>query len=525
MTRSRRVLAALTLAAAGLASTVVMHAGTGPTLAAWRDTEHVRAAVGTLDCADPGTFASNGGGRFLGANVLGLDLDTIVAATGLRVEHDGASATPVPATASNVGPDAFASDLDVALLQAQAPQLGLAVALPLEGQAAGVYRQYGRASGTGESAGAAGAVTDAGAVLVNAANPDPGLPSAGRVHLGGLLPSVAGLADLDLAVGAVAASAVLDACPFERADVRDYGIASLELVERGAAISDLHQTIVDSVGVVQTTVDGLDALLVQSVTGVLFSLLAGLSALDVVVELDVDLHGAVAPLLTGTRSDAQGIVTLDLQAGEIRVDLANLLGGPAGLNGRAPNTELLDDVFFESLLPHVTAIVGDLLAELVGDVVATVQATLDNAALEISVAIPPIVVTPRVELLRIHGTLGNLQLEALAGIINGPIADAVLDAVVGVVTSTVTGAVGLLVTTSNGAVATVGGALDTALQALRALSLAVNVQPDQPGAPPAPPVPAGAVQVSAFRVGVLPVLSPATYVTLATATAGPNSLR
>lgn len=520
MTRFRRILAGLTLAGIGLGATAVVDDGIEPTLAAWVDTEHAHGVVGALHCADPGNFATNSAGRFLGANVLGLDLDTVVAATGLRVENDGTIAAPTPPGAANVGPDAFAGDLDVALLLAQAPLLSIALDLPLQGQAAGVYRQYGRATSHGEAAGAAGAVTDAGAVLVNASNPDPGLPSAGRIHLGGLLPSVAALADLDLVVGAVAASSVLDACPFELAVARDYGIASLELVESGAAISGLYQTIVDAVAAVDATVEGLRTSLVQPVLGLLGAL-SFLGVLSVTVDLDVNLEAALAPVLAGTRSDPQGIVTLDLQAGEIRVNLANLLGGAHGLNGRDPNSELLDGEFFATLLPQVTSIVGDLLAELVDDVVATVQVTLDNTALTVRANALPILGSG-IEVLRIEGTLSNLHTSLVNGALNGSL---ILGTVVGIVTSTVTGAVGALTSTLNGAVAGVGSALEGALLALESLSLVVNVQPDQPAAPPVPPVPPGAAQVSALRVGVLPIISPNTFITLATATAGPAAPR
>lgn len=349
-------------------------------------------------------------------------------------------------------------------------------------------------------------MTDAGAVLVSAANPDPGLPSTGEIHLGGLLPTVAPLADLDVDIGAVAASSVLDACPFTLMAAREYGIASVELVESGEAVSTLYQTIVDAVDVVQTTVNALETTLLTLVLSLL---------VQVEVDLHVDLQAALAPVLSGLRRDAEGIVTLDLQAGEIRVDLANLLGGPYGLNGRPPNTELLDDVFFQSLLPKVTGIVTDLLTELVDDVVSTVQATLDNTSLLIGASLLGL------PILSIGGTLSDLDL-TLLGIDLSLVGD-VLGAVVGLVTSTVTGAVDTLTTTLNGAVASVGAVLDAALRALDVVSLMVNVQPDQPGAPPGTVVPDGMAQVTALRLGVLPVLSANTYVTLATASAGPNA--
>lgn len=138
----RGVIAGLVLGGLVATSLYVLDTHLELTMASWVDVEHVNGAVGSLDCGEPGNFETDGSARFLGANVLGLDLDTVVAATGLHVENDGTAAAATPPTASNVGPDAFATDLDVGLLSSEAPLLGAALDLPLAGQTAGVYRQY-----------------------------------------------------------------------------------------------------------------------------------------------------------------------------------------------------------------------------------------------------------------------------------------------------------------------------------------------------------------------------------------------
>src|SRR5690606_2970940 len=116
----------------------------------------------------------------------------------------------------------------------------VALQLPLASQVAGIYDQYAQARSNGTSAGAAGAVTDNGAIMVGESNPDPGLPGTGTLHLAGLAPTVTPLADLRLELGALAASAVLDACPTPATVTRDYGIASLHLMQDGPAIDSLR---------------------------------------------------------------------------------------------------------------------------------------------------------------------------------------------------------------------------------------------------------------------------------------------
>lgn len=355
-------------------------------------------------------------------------------------------------------------------------------------------------------------------MLVDAANPDPGLPAAGEIHVGALLPSAAPLADLDLAVGALAASTHLNACPYAAVDARDYGVASLELVQHGDAISGFTPRVLDAVGLIETTVEGLAADMEAIIRG---EILGG-SIVQIRTTLDVDLRTAVAPLLTGVRSDPAGIVTVDLDAGEIRVNLANLLTGqPHGLNGRAPNTELLDAQFSAAAAPQVVSIVNGLLAGLVDDVVAVVDATLAATPMEIFVG----TALANLPLFRIWGTLGDLHLSLLSSDADATILTRVLNAIVALVASTITTSVDGLALSMIGDVSAVGDGLGASLQALDALSLMVNVQPDQPGAPPGPAVAAGTVQVSALRVGVLSGIADGASLRLATATAGPNALR
>lgn len=116
--RSRRLLAVVALGGVAAASLAVVEERIGSTTGSWVDAEHVAGDVGVVDCADSDNYVSAGAGRFLAGDVVGLDLDAVAAAAGLDVHHDGGVATPTPATATNVGVDAFVSDLDVALLGA-----------------------------------------------------------------------------------------------------------------------------------------------------------------------------------------------------------------------------------------------------------------------------------------------------------------------------------------------------------------------------------------------------------------------
>lgn len=583
-TRSAVAFAAVAIVAVPLTVTA--------TTAAWTKTEWVHGQVGTstIDCTDGTGFASVASGRFLSGSLLGLNLDPIAELEQMRLALDGAGDVTVsPGDAIDLGsapPDeyVYANPFDVTALSAINVDLtGFTVGLP--GAQLGAVNQYANVATDGTAVGASGLVNDSGAVLVSDATPPASLPAPARVGLSGVLPGIAGIADVDLEIGAVAASSQLDGCALLREElwgetapataiVRDYGIAGLGLQLDAPVVGGLVSGVTDAVDTLGDAVDlltgpggliasGIGAQVDLALPGVLTTSVSGDVSLT-----GLDLLGSVSGLLSAPLTD--GVITIDLQDGTIDVDLDALL---PSLNDAAPNTEV---VLNDTVLNPIVDRAGLLLDTWTTQIVAALTAELREASLVIDlealvaapgITIPPILPgLPPVTLLGLDvlsadiaftGTLGaaldgtaalsidadvvglvgpvNTLLAALGlptvtdllGVVEGLTAT-LLSGLTTTVSDTVTGALTTLGGTLAGLVTPVITALGGVIDALPSVvSLMVNVQPDQPGAPPgATALPASGdstaqYRVSALRLGLVDALGTVAAVTLATATAGP----
>jgi hypothetical protein len=389
-----------------------------PSLAAWLDSEWVNASTGTLDCAPgQGQFTSRASGTLISGNVLTLDLDDIAEVNGVDVTHTGTDAIVDPGTADSQGDDAYVNPLDVSLVNAVNLSLGNFLTFPLD-TGAGVVNAYAQARDTGRSVGASGAVNDTGGVQLTPVVPGSQPPTLATIELGTILSAItgngsgggiAGLTDASLEVGAVASTAYLDACAVEWTGsiydnlAREYLVAALDLnVDSplvGALVSDAQNTL----GGVETRVEALASTtgLVASVTAGVTRLVSGLlGTLRLgtvsVNNLDVTLNlAAVNALLDDTISDDAGIVAIDLATGRVGVDLAGLLGrvnGTSGVNGLAPNTQLLVNA---AVVTALTDAVTQALNTWVGDLTAALSTALQVMTVSASV---------RVSLLGVVGT-------------------------------------------------------------------------------------------------------------------------
>src|SRR5690625_3203270 len=112
-----RRLRAFTALGAGL-SLALAAQGAVVSNASWTDREWDHAAIGAVDCADPeGAFLTRGAGRMLSGGLLGVDLDTVVEASGVVVTNDGTRAFHSPSSAQPAPADpAYADPLNIALL-------------------------------------------------------------------------------------------------------------------------------------------------------------------------------------------------------------------------------------------------------------------------------------------------------------------------------------------------------------------------------------------------------------------------
>lgn len=382
------------------------------TNASWIDLEWASGTqgdlpgIGTLDCDVPEQFTTAGYGRFLDGALLGLDLDTIAEVAGVDVNNDGTTSIADPASATALGSDAYANPLDVTALGAINLALTGLLQLPLDTDT-GVYNQFGQAESDGHSVGAAGLVNDSGAVALTPVPPGPQVPTSASLHLGMLLSSALGeglgdlitdLADLQLNVGAVAASAEIEACDALWFDDtyagldRDYGIAGLDLDVDTPLVGDLVTTVNDALTDIEGAVDTLagDAGLINdisgAVTGVLGPLLGALSlgAPTTTLALTVDFT-TVQNLLDDTISDNDGIVEIDLLTGTVNVDIAALFDSVDGLNMQAPNTQLLLD---EAIINALTAAITSALADWVQDVIDATEAAVEAVYVDLNVTVP-----------------------------------------------------------------------------------------------------------------------------------------
>jgi len=383
--------------------------------AAWNDTEFNNGDVGTLDCDAPTDLTSRATGRMLNGTIGAINLDAIAGIRGVVVNNDGTSATSTSpgAVSQGAGTDAFGAGVSATALF-NAVNIGITpLTLPLN-SGTGTYNQYGQAHETGISTGAAGAVTNTGAVDTGAVSSG----TAGTVgtlrlsDISGLTAALAGLTDVSVEIGAVAAVASLDGCPAAWAggtpsptDLdRSYLVSSL----KAQLTSDAVKALTGTGGTVPTAVGGVQTLLntligtpttngtaetniatgaVTSLTGVLAGVLDEVSTPLIALSLggtdqtkaavSIDLS-TVTNYLTSPLSD--GTVSIDLASGTVSIDIAALAGG---LNNKAPNTRVLTSAQLNDVVERVE----DLLQARLAQIDTALDTALAAATLEINVDI------------------------------------------------------------------------------------------------------------------------------------------
>ena len=402
-TKRKSVVSAISVLAivAGLLTTTSSAAG-------FVDQEFVNGDLTALDCDDPAGLTSRATGRFLTGRLGSSSLDPVVGLQGVTVTNNGATATPTSGAVPS-GTDAWGQPITASAIGGLiSTQIG--ATLPLD-FGTGTYNQYGQAHQTGISTGASGAVTNAGAVDTGAIAGGTAA-KAGTLHLSdlpGLGTTLAGLQNVDLEIGAVAATATLDGCESSwdgtapsAADIqRSYIVSELKAVLTSQAIAALTGSggvVPTSVGLAQSTLTGLigasntqgtgetsvanSALssLTTTVAGVVGSLNSGLLVLDIgnghvaTAGLTMDVS-AVNALLTGNLDD--GTVSVNLSTGRITVDMGNLVGG---LNNKAPNTRLLTSANLNEVLDRVE----DLLQARLEQIDTALDTALAAATLSIN---------------------------------------------------------------------------------------------------------------------------------------------
>lgn len=418
-------------AAAVLVSTALVAQGGVTTAASWNDTEWVHSsAVTTVDCENPeGTFATRGEGRLLSGSLLGIDLDTIVAANGVEATNDGtrtavdpSGAIPVidPPLSPAEAPTAFANPVDVsALNSALTVDLSGVLQLPLD-TSTGSVGQYGQAASGGEARGASGLITSSGGVATSPTNEYPDLATLKlSTLLGTVNPSVAALlgnvTDVSLTTGAVAGSAALDGCALSWTDdsatavSREYLTSHIYTDVASPTIGSVATTVDGTLGTLQTTANGLignGSLLSGVVSGVvtLVDGLLGNPLISAVLGIRTTPNGTTAgitavsldlapvqSLVNTPFEDEHGVVSISLDEGLVRVNTTALLGEAYGdtytdgANELPPNSDLLAD---QHVVDTLTRVLGETLDTLVSRIVTALNDVIDTAVVSAVISIP-----------------------------------------------------------------------------------------------------------------------------------------
>lgn len=478
------------------------------TSASWNDQEWDHGAVGTLSCTDDGVFKTRGAGRLLGGELLPLDLDAVATVGGVTVTNDGTAAHPNPENAQGVGA-AYVNPLDVGVLGAvdlplTGGTLDDVLSLPLANEV-GAVNQYALADDRGVSQGASGVVNDSGAIQTDS-DDNGGLPALGTLRLSTLVQQltgeaisevVAGITDLELEIGAVASRATLDACDAAwTGDIdanlsREYAIAGLDAAVTVPAVSGLSGTLNGLLNGLQTSLNGLagnsgvTSAIGAGVGSLLSGVLGGLNLGSTTVTgpaITIDL-APVRSLATSTIGGDAGTVELDLATGQVRVDLASLIGSAYGgtgfngtqshgLNGLSPNTELvLNADVTNALVAALTQALDGWVAEVIAALRAAVYSAGVNVGLAITLGGTVLGSSLNVATVNVtvNGSLASLlnntatvtaKLSLLGGECKIPLVDLIPCAIAALVNPLVSGILGAL---TAGVAPMVGGILETTI--------------------------------------------------------------
>ncbi|OII27616.1 choice-of-anchor G family protein [Frigoribacterium sp. MCBA15_019] len=557
------------------------------TTAAWTDSERTYGLVGTtkFTCGTDTGYAAAASSRFVRGSLAGTDLDTVAAVRGADLARTRSGvvtavpASPAPTTDAG-GTTTFRNPLSAS---AGSGLVGLdltGLGTNLPAGSAGALNQFTRVAPTGTAAAATGLVSDQGGLGVTSTTPASALPGPARVGLTSVLPATTALDRADLTVGAVASTATIDGCRALESRiwgdgsvtgvVRDYGVAGLGLELRSPAVVGLSGQVSSSVASLNTAAAGLggrDGAISGVVKSGVFDTVNALTKLlslgsvsgDVVIS-GLNLQAAVDPLLAGSVTSADGTVTITPATGRVTVDLVKLLGPSGGVNGLAPNTEI---VLSATAMNTITATVDGLLDGLTSSIVTALKAAVDRVNLDVAlkVDLTATLLGAAVPVLRVDvvvkGSLSQVLASpstaqasvtgsllpvlglgtVLSAVLNGlltPLANsapALVGSIASLLTTTLVTPIttlGTTLSTTLAPVVTAVGALTTRLPSV--LSLRVNLRPDQAGypggvvtTPPADKWSTSTYQVGALRVALSAGATTVTSIDFATSRVGPVS--
>lgn len=280
--------------------------------------------------------------------------------------------------AGNNNQTADISQIEIELLQAlrleigslQVPLLSATGNALLNGDL-GALSAYAHAPADVNAVASVGAVGADGALDLG----DGGNGGNASLNLSTLLGDTVDISDLvsaQLELGAVSSHSEKDGTDV----VRDYRIADAKVVIDSPLVEDVVGSLQNVVGGLDTTLESLLGAsgVLSQITNLIGTLSLGAVRADVVVDVPVD--EIVANIVEDELADTSGLVSINLQTGEISVDLEMLHGG--NLNGQDPNTPLLTSAQITQITGTVTSLLTASPAENQNGLIARVQNILQG---------------------------------------------------------------------------------------------------------------------------------------------------
>ncbi len=378
---------------------------------------------------------------------------------------------------------------------------------------AGVLNSYSASPSATKSSASAGAIGADGAIAVSPTSTGDAAsldltPLVGQVVAGNLVDQ------LRVDVGALASSADQDG----QSVVTDYVVADAQLDVRSPLVAALTTDLAGAV-------DGLSTSLNSAGAGLSLDLnivnLANVAVGPVAVSVSgvgSALDAVTDPILSSTRTSPDGLVTVDLQSGQVSVDLDAL-----GLNNQPANTLVLTSANIDRITVAVSEILNGVANEVNQAVVGALSSAQVSVTAGLAVDLP---ILPDLNgNVTLTGTLasflGGSGIPAPSIVVNVPgLSTAISTPLVGQLASGLVPLVGTALSNTinaatsgitglvTGAVTTLSPGLATVLSS--AAQLVVNTQPS-PGA-----FGQGSTTVSALSVIVLPQLAGPVALDLAT---------
>ncbi|WP_146252030.1 choice-of-anchor G family protein [Xylanimonas oleitrophica] len=326
--------------------------------------------------AEP-TDAGEALGQFLGGDVVlgNIDLDAIAAVQGANAEHpSGAVLDTNPLSAEVL--NTLGVDLTGTL-----SLLGENGIIEL-----GAVNQYA-AAGPASAGAASGAVNDSGAIEVGGS---PDFPADATLSLTPLVPAElrgSTVSQLDLTLAAVSAASQWEA---GGEPTGDYQVAGATLELTSPLVGGVYSELQGAVAPVQATLDALQATITTALSGLID---VNLGAARSTGSVDVALPDLTTVLPSGFVGD--GAVQVNLQTGEVVVDLAQLLAENPDLpdlNELPANYEILSGEVIAAVTEAVTATITSVVEDVAAGVREAVEATtvsVDVAFQALSLGLPP----------------------------------------------------------------------------------------------------------------------------------------